>query len=842
MGRKKKEILSGEAQVSVKENIVGKDLSNVMSDEFMRYTYAVIEDRALPDARDGLKPSQRRILVAMDDLNLKPSGSTEKSAKICGDTSGNYHPHGEAIVYPTMTRLAQDWVLRYPLVHPQGNFGSPDPDSSPAAMRYTEAKLSKYGELMLADLSSDVVPYIPNYNEKKIEPTVLPAAMPNLLLNGGSGIAVGVATKMPTHNLRELVGVITAFIKNENITVEEIIKLMPGPDFPTGGVLLGQDGVRSYYSTGRGALKIEGVYTIELGDKGTNKIFVSELPYGASPEQLLTQVKQLVEDKRIEGITDMKDMSHRSKGELVFKVMIETGKNVNVNLVLNKILKHTCLRTSFNVNQTVLIDGVVKENATIYDLLKAFVDHRRLVLTNKFTAELGKAKARVHILDGLINITKSIRKVVELITESDSPEDAQNQLIEKGYVDTEEQAKAVLSITLRQLTKLEANALVDEQNKLNARILWLDGVLTDNKKLSKIIIQEQENIAKTLGDDRRTQIGHSADDLSAEDLILEEQIMISLTKDGYIKRMSMDSSKLQNRGGKGVIGASKREDDEMNDLYVASTHEILLFFTNKGLVYKKKGYDIPLGARTSKGMHMANILALNADEYVTNMIPVKTMNHDQNLVLITKNGMIKRTKLLDYDTSLKTRGLPAIKLLPEDSLVFAELTDGNRDIFIVTENGKAIRYPETTVRLTGRFTNGVKALNLINNDSIAQMLVIDSEENPDILVVTSLGFGKRTESSKYRCLRGRFAKGVDTIDKVKIDRNGIIVGACTVNNDDSIIILTVEGKIIQIPVEDIRSVNRTAMGVKMLKLDTQDNVRSVTKIKNGSLVAEDEEE
>lgn len=826
----------------IQENISPKDLSEIMSDEFMRYTYAVIEDRALPDARDGLKPSQRRVLVAMDDLNLKYSGSTEKSAKICGDCSGNYHPHGEAIVYPTMVRMAQDWILRYPLIHPQGNFGSMDKDSSPAAMRYTESKLSKVGEMVLADLSEDVVPYMPNYNEKRREPRILPGAFPNLLVNGVSGIAVGVATRMPSHNLGEMVNVITSYIKNPNISIEEIMQLMPGPDFSTGGILLGQEGVKSYYATGRGALCLEGAYSIESGNKGVQNIVVTELPYGTSPEQLVKQVEQLVKDKKIDGITDLKDLSHRSKGKLVINVVIEVGKNGNANLVLNKLIKHTCLRTAFNVNQTVLIDGVVYENASIYTLLKAFVDHRKIVLTNKYTAEMTKCKSRVHILDGLISITKQIRKVIDLITDSESPEEAQNLLIEKKYVETEEQAKAVLAITLRQLTKLEANALLDEQKKLNERIMWLDSVLTDNKKLDKLIIQEQENIAKTLGDDRRTKMGQSAEDISQEDLIQEEQIIISFSKDGYIKRIPLDTYRVQARGGKGVLAAARKEDDEMSDMYIASTHEILLFFTNKGLLYKKKGYELPAGTRTSKGTHVANILALNADEYVTNMIPVTSMNHDSNLVLVTTNGMIKRSKLSNYDTSLKTRGLPAIKLGAKDNLAYAELTNGTKDIFIVTKKGKAIRYPESTVRITGRMTAGVRALNLASDDSIVQMLTFTPETNPDILVVTERGFGKRTESSKYRCLQGRFAKGVDTIDKVKNDRNGYIVGACTVMPDDSIILLTSQAKIIQIPVESIRSVNRAAAGVTVVRLGDGDMVKAVTKVCNGAIKLDLEDE
>ena len=818
------------------ENIVSKDFPDVISTEFMRYAYSVMEDRALPDARDGLKPSQRRILITMDDLHLNSGASTVKCAKIAGNCSANYHPHGEAIVYPTLVRLAQDWIMRYRLIHPQGNFGGLDPDASAAQMRYTEAKLSKFGDTMVQDLSPNVVKYIPNYDEKLQEPTVLPSVLPNLLVNGASGIAVGVATKLPPHNLNEVVEVIKAYIENPNITTQEILKLMPGPDFPTGGVLLGQDGVKSYYETGRGSLQIEGCYTIEAGAKDTQQIIITELPYGASPAQLSEEIESLVKDKKIDGIIDMKDLSCRKDKELQIKVVVWVGKNGNTNLILNQLLKNTCLKQTFSVNQTVLINGAVVENASIKTLVKAFVDHRQEILTNKFNAELVKSKDRVHILDGLLNVTKYIDEVIKLIRGSDSPEDAQIKLIEKKYVETEVQAKAVLQITLRQLTKLEAQTLRNEQDTLNARILWLIDVLGNSKKIQKLIIKEQDELAKKLGDARRTKIGHSSEDISHEDLIQEEQIVISFSKDGYIKRIPLDTYRVQARGGKGISSATTRADDEMSDIYIASTHETLLFFTNKGLLYKKKGYELPIGTRVSKGTHVANILSLNAEEFVTNMIPVKSMDQDLNLVLITKNGIIKRSKLNIYDTALKTRGLPAIKLRPKDSLAFAELTNGKQDIFIVTKKGKAIRYPESTVRfIASRMSAGVRALNLAADDEIVQMLIFDVEANPDVLVITELGFGKRTEITKYRCLQGRFAKGVDTIDKVKIDRNGYIVGACTVMPNDSILLLTSQAKIIQMPVESIRSVNRTAAGVKVVNLNAGDTVKAVTKIANGAV-------
>lgn len=1265
MGRKKK-IDVADAVTVINEIINTEDFSEVLKREFIRYANSVIEDRALPEACDGLKPSQRRVLVAMDDLNLKAGGRTVKCAKIAGDCSGNYHPHGEQVIYPTLVRMAQDWAIRYPLIIPQGNFGSLDRESSPAAMRYcltgdsrivsdkgvipivdakhnclvlsanntinesveyfdcgkfpvsqiitkhgykitgtenhplvvlsqgldgepilvwklikdiklgdwvaidrnseffpteelniskfhpikennraktfdfpqtltadlafimgcisaegntsskriqftntcgkyavefldkwqqlfggfaihvffrqpenwskqeyaslechyvnvqkflhnldlspdiainkhipqsiwespklvmaaylrglfegdgsvencqrnrritltthshklahdvqvmllrfgmlskqyydkkrksyrlcitgidnlrqfakevgfvsdekiiclnhiitsnykdgvshsdyipylseyvrcfgkgdwvqkhnfdrlsrvnaslpnlrksleparysgiellvhsnygysqvisniaepeeqnvysikvnsdchsfvangfinhnTEAKLSKYGEALLSDLSQDVVPYIPNYNEERLEPTILPSLLPNLLVNGGSGIAVGVAAKIPPHNLREVANVIEAYIKNNDITVEELVQLMPGPDFPTGGVLLGQEGVRSYYATGRGALQLEGVYSIEEGSKGTRKIVITQLPYGTSPEEILKQIEQLIKEKKIDGIIDLKDLSHKKKGEQrTIHVVIEVGKNSNVNLILNKILKHTQLRVSYNVNQTVLIDGEAVENASLVTLIKAFVGHRQIVLTKKFNAELRKHTARVHILKGLINVSKQVDAVIALIRSSNDAEDAQNNLVTKGYVESVEQAKAVLAITLAKLTKLESQALIDEQAKLEVRILELDAILADPKKILKIIVKEQQDLAKSIGDDRRTQIGRASNDIGQEDLIQQEEIIISLTKDGYIKRIPLDTYRVQLRGGKGVNGTGKKEDDEMSDIFVASTHDIILFFTNLGLVYRKKGYEIPLASRTAKGTHLANILALTGGERVTNMIPVNTLNQDGTLVFITTKGMIKRSKMKDYDTSLKTRGFPAIKLQEGDSLTGVEITTGKQDIFIITRKGKAIRYPDSNVRVTGRVTAGVRAFLMAHDDSIAQMLVLNPSDNPDILVVTEMGFGKRTQSSSYRCLQGRLSKGVNTIDKVKFDRNGYIIGASTVQEEDSIIMMTSQGKIIQIPVENVRSVGRTAMGVKMLNLDVGDTVTAVTKVENGAI-------
>lgn len=821
------------AAMNVVEKIDQQEIQDLLDENYMRYTFSVMEDRALPDARDGLKPSQRRILFAMHGLNLGFTKSRAKSALICGETSGYYHPHGEAVVYPTMVRMAQDFSLRYPLIAKQGNFGNLDGDP-PAAMRYTEAKLSRFGDLMLQDIDSDIVPYVSNYSETRTEPTVLPAYIPNLLINGAEGIAVGVATKMPSHNLREVTEVIKTYIANGQLTIDEIIDLMPGPDFPIMCELRGQSGVRSYYETGRGSMQLDGIYEINQNSKGQEIIRISGFPPGGSPENFCLQLKDLMEDKKIEGVSWFDDLSTRDKQtrEIDIAVEVEVSKGSTADLVINQLLKSTCLRESYSVNNTVLVDGKVVENASILTLVEAFVDHRKTVLTNKFESEKKSAERRVHILIGLINVSKNIDAVIKLIRAADDAESAIQQLVAQKYVDTEIQAKAVLAITLRQLTKLESKALQDEHDSLVKRVEWLNDILGNVKKLMKFISNEQDDIAKKYGDARRTVIGGSADDIEIEDLIKEEQVVITLTKDGYIRRIPVAAYNVQHRGGKGVIGVGKRENDESNEIFIASTHDVILFFSNKGLMYRKKGYQIPEGARTGKGMHLANLLILGAGEEITSTIPISSFNQPGHFIMMmTRNGLIKRTLLIDYATNRKNKGFQAIKLRDKDEVAFVEITDNKRDVFIATQNGKAIRYGESLVRPMGRVTTGVQALKLSTGDSIAQAFTIDPSENPDILVMTSMGFAKRTNAKDYRILHGRNAKGVNTIDQLKSDRNGLIIGASSVTDDENLIILTTKGKMIRIPAKQIRSTGRVTMGVRAVNLDLGDTVKSFVVVK-----------
>jgi DNA gyrase subunit A len=807
--------------------VIEKEFVELLDDRFTNYAFAVMEDRALPDARDGLKPSQRRTLVAMDDLNLRSSGKTKKCAKICGDVSGNYHPHGEAVVYPTLVRMAQDWSLRYPLIHPQGNFGSPSPDDKAAAMRYTEAKFSSFGDQMVAELSNQVVNYVSNYNDELMEPTVLPSLLPNLIVNGCSGIAVGWATNMAPHNLREVANLIDAYIKNPDITVEEILDIVPGPDFPLPCKILGNTGIKNYFTAGRGSVQLEGYHTIESEKNGQQYIKITALPYGGSADGICKEIKELVESKKIEGITNLKNLTNK-KG---MDVRIWVHKSANTNVVLNLILKHTCLRTNFSVNSTVLMSGKkVVENVPFIKLVEVFVDHRKDVLTRKFNAELDKNNRRLHILDGLIGITSKIDAVIKLIREADDRNVAQQELIAQGFVTSVEQADAVLKITLGNLTKLDTNGMNDEFSKLTKRNEWLTEQLSSDKKMLKLISKEQLELAEKFGDDRRSEIVPSSDDFNYEDLIKEEQIVVSLTKDGYIKRVPADTFKTQGRGGKGVIAVKGREEDEAADIYVGSTHDQFLFFTNQGNLLKKKGYEIPLSSRTNKGIHTANLLALSPDEKVSSTINLRTLDSDGYFVMITKNGLIKRSEIREYDTSLRKRGLKALTLREDDELVQVLNTTGENDLVLVTANGMAVRYTEANVRSVGRVGLGVRSMNLAASDSIVSMLKIDPNTETDVLVISELGYGKKTNANEYKSLNGRYAKGSRTINNESISKTGRIVCSVAIEEGKEFLVLTQRGKITRLSNEDIKSKGRQSRGVKIVSLDDADKVLSLVTV------------
>ena len=819
------------------DTILEKNFVDLIDERFTNYAFAVMEDRALPDARDGLKPSQRRTLVAMDDLKLRASGKTKKCAKICGDVSGNYHPHGEAVVYPTLVRMAQSWSLRYPLITPQGNFGSPAPEDKPAAMRYTEAKLSSFGDLMVNELSDQVVRYQANYNDEMMEPTVLPSLFPNLIVNGCSGIAVGWATNMAPHNLREVAKLIDAYIKNPDITTDEAIQIVPGPDFPIRCKVLGLDGIRSYFTNGRGTVQLEGYYDI-VQERNQEIIKVSELPYGSSAESFCREIKDLVESKKIEGITGLKNLTSK-KG---MDVRIWLHKSASSQVVLNQLLKRTSLRTSFSVNSTVLLDGKkVVENVSILQLVKAFVDHRKEVLTNKFTAEHAKNSSRIHILEGLLGITDKIDAVIKLVRNADNKEEAAKELIAQKFVTSQEQADAVLRITLGNLTKLDTRALQDEFDKLTKRNEWLAAQLASEKKMLGLISKEQLELAEKFGDDRRSEILALEDEISYEDLIQEEEIIVSLTKDGYIKRVPLDTFKTQNRGGKGVIGVKSREEDEASDIFSGTTHDLFLFFTNQGNLLKKKGYEIPLASRTSKGTHLNNLLNLTEGETVSSTITLKSLDIDGYFIMVTKKGLIKRSEIREYDTSLRKRGLKAITLTENDVLSFVMATDGNKDVMLVTSLGMAVRYNETLVRCIGKNGQGSRSMLLRPEDSIAAVLAIDADTDPSILVLTEYGKGKKTSASEYRSTAGRSVKGQRTINQTKREKTGNIVSALAITDNDEILVLTAKGKMMRCNLDSLRNKSKATQANNIVSLDDNDSVQSVLLIPNSGEREETEE-
>ena len=819
------------------DTILERNFVELIDERFTNYAFAVMEVRALPDARDGMKPSQRRTLVAMDDLKLRASGKTKKCAKICGDVSGNYHPHGEAVVYPTLVRMAQTWSLRYPLITPQGNFGSPAPEDKPAAMRYTEAKLSSFGDLMVNELSDQVVRYQSNYNDEMMEPTVLPSLFPNLIVNGCSGIAVGWATNMAPHNLREVAKLIDAYIKNPDITTDEALQIVPGPDFPIRCKVLGLDGIRSYFTNGRGTVQLEGYYDI-VQERNQEIIKIIELPYGSSAESFCREIKELVESKKIEGITGLKNLTSK-KG---MDVRIWLHKSASSQVILNQLLKRTSLRTSFSVNSTVLLDGKkVVENVAILQLVKAFVDHRKEVLTNKFTAEHVKNSSRIHILEGLLGITDKIDAVIKLVRNADNKEDAAKELIAQQFVSSQEQADAVLRITLGNLTKLDTRALQDEFDKLAKRNEWLSAQLASESKMLGLISKEQLELAEKFGDDRRSEILVLEDEISYEDLIQEEDIIVSLTKDGYIKRVPLDTFRTQNRGGKGVIGVKSREEDEASDIFSGTTHDLFLFFTNQGNLLKKKGYEIPLASRTSKGTHLNNLLNLTEGESVSSTITMKSLDIDGYFIMVTNKGLIKRSEIREYNTSLRKRGLKAITLTEGDRLSFVMMTDGNKDVMLVTSLGMAVRYNETLVRCIGKNGQGSRSMLLRPEDSIASVLAIDSEADPSILVITEYGKGKKTSASEYRSTAGRCVKGQRTINQSKREKTGKIVSALAVTDNDDILVLTSKGKMMRCNLDSLRNKSKATQANNIVSLDENDMVQSVILVPLSSEIEEIEE-
>jgi DNA gyrase subunit A len=814
--------------------VISGSFADEIDQNFTRYAYLTIEDRALPDARDGLKPSQRRLMVAMNDLKLRPSGPPKKCAKICGDTSGNYHPHGEGVVYPTLVRMAQSWVLRHPLATPQGNFGNIDGDP-PAAMRYTEAKLSPFATLLLDDLSVDVVDYQPNYNEELQEPIILPAKIPNLLVNGVSGIAVGYATNMPPHNLGEVLDAVEAYIANPDITIDEIMGIMPGPDFPNGGKILGRAGIRDYYRDGRGSVKLEGSWEV-IDKKGKQQIIIRELPYMAGPTEFLNQLVALVEAGDLNGISDARDLTSKKNG---LCVQIDVAKGASAELIIATLQKRTCLRKTFSVNQTVMVDGELRESMPVLDLIKVFVEFRELCLTRKLEAERKRNLDRTEIVEGYIQAARQLDKAIKIIRESEDPEEAKRGLLGANIVKTERQADAVLAMTLRSLTKLEAKNLKEELQSLKDRKDWLDGVIGNTVETRKLISEELVDIKKKHTNERRSIIDIDPTDISEEDLIEDERVMISLSGEGYVRRIPSDEYRIQKRGGTGSRSSNKKTDDGAVEIFEGSTKDIMFFFTNRGRVFQRKAYEIPQSAKTSRGMHVSNLLDLAAEETVTNMISISEIGEDGYLVMVTRNGFIKRSRIQDYDSNRRNSGINGIKLDDGDEVAFVLPTTGDYDIFLVTEQGNAIRYSEEIIPVQGRVTRGSRALKLNPGDRVAQIFTLDPNSNPDIFVITSAGYGKKSPATEYRRLSSRNVKGYAVIKKDALQkRGGTVVGACALTGGESLLALTKMGQAVRFDQKDIRNTGRATGGVRVIRLSDGDSVLKLAKL----AAAEDEDE
>lgn len=810
-------------------------LKKTMERSYIDYAMSVIAARALPDVRDGLKPVQRRILHSMIELNNGPDKPHRKCARIVGDTMGKYHPHGDSSIYDALVKLAQDWNTRYPLVDGHGNFGSEDGDGA-AAMRYTEARLSKISMEMLADINKDTVDFVPNFDETEKEPTVLPSRFPNLLVNGTTGIAVGMATNIPPHNLKEVIGATVKIIGNRieedrETSIDEIMQIIKGPDFPMGAEILGRRGIEEAYRTGRGKIKVRAVTDIEAMPNGKHKIVVTELPYMVNKALLIQKIVELVKTKRVEGITDVRDESSREG----IRVVIELKKDTNANVLLNQLYKHTQLQDTFGVNMLALVDGVPKI-LNISQMLGYYLKHQEDVVTRRTKYDLNKAEERAHILQGLLIALDNIDEVINIIRSSKSVQDAKNSLIERFGL-TEIQAQAIVDMRLRALTGLEREKLEAEYKELMDKISYLKAILADEKKLLGVIKDELLVISQKYGDERRTALGRDVDEVTDEELIERENIVIAMTKLGYIKRMPEDLFKAQNRGGKGIRGMQTIDEDYIENLIVTTTHNYLMFFTNTGRVYRLKGYEIPEAGRTARGVAIVNLLQLQAGEKITAVIPLKSYEDGKYLFMATRNGMVKKTDILEYQNVRKT-GLTAIVLRDNDELIEVKATNGDDDIFLITKKGMSIRFNEKDVRQTGRTSMGVKGIHLGKDDIVISMQM--SSQGEKILLVTENGMGKRTLISEFNA-QNRGGKGVKCY-KIT-EKTGDLVGAKIVTDENDVMIITTEGIIIRTSCDGISTLGRVTSGVKVINLNYDNNVKvaSMTEVQKEEFDDEDPE-
>ncbi len=800
------------------KKIIHVDIEKEMKKSYIDYAMSVIVSRALPDVRDGLKPVHRRILYAMDGLGLTPDKPFRKSAYIVGEVMGKYHPHGDASIYDALVRLAQDFSLRYTLINGHGNFGSVDGDS-PAAMRYTEAKLPKIAVEMLADIDKNTVKFMPNYDEKLMEPTVLPSKIPNLLINGSSGIAVGMATNVPPHNLTEIVNAIIRLIDEDNVTDEMLMEEVKGPDFPTGGLILGREGIKSCYKTGRGKITVRAKAEIEEHGNGRYRIIVSELPYQVNKARLIEYIAELVKDKRIEGISDLRDESDREG----MRIIIELKKDANPNIVLNQLYKNTQMQDTFGAIMLALVDNKPKI-LTLREMLECYIAHRKEVIVRRTQFDLDKALARAHILEGLKIALDYIDEVIAIIRAA--YDDAAERLM-KRFKLTEIQANAILEMRLKTLSGLQREKIDEEYKQLMEQIEKYRKILGSEKLVCDIIKEELLEIKDKYGDERRTQIIAAEGEFETEDLIKEETTVVALTHFGYIKRMPVDTYKTQKRGGKGITGIHTREEDFVEQIFVTSTHDIIMFFTNKGKMYRLKGYEVPEAGRTAKGTAIVNLLQLDGDEKITAVIPIHAFVEEQYLLMATKYGIVKKTKLMEYNSIRKT-GLQAISLKDDDELIDVRLTDGERNIVIVTHEGMSITFSELDVKAVGRVSQGVIGIKLTGDDYVIGMEPIYNEKDY-LLAITENGFGKRTELEEYR-VQARAGKGVITYKTTP--KTGKVVGIKVVNDTEDIMLITDGGIVIRLEVQNISVLGRSTQGVTLMKTNDGGKVVSIAKISN----------
>ena len=813
--------------------IIPVDIEEQMRKAFIEYAMSVIADRALPDVRDGFKPVHRRILYAMHSLGFYPDKSHRKCAATVGEVLGKFHPHGDAAVYDAMVRMAQDFSLRYPLVDGHGNFGSRDGDP-PAAMRYTESRLTKIAVEMLTDINKETVDFKSNFDDHEMEPVVLPSRFPNLMVNGSSGIAVGMATNIPTHNLVEVIDGIAAVIKNPDITIDELIEIIKGPDFPTYGTIMGRSGIYQAYKTGKGRVVVRGKTEIEEAANGKQRIIIHDLPYQVNKAKLIETVANLVKNKVIEGISEIYDESDRNEQ---IRIIITLKKDANANVILNRLYKHTQLQDAFNVNMLALTPsktGYEPKILNLKQMLEYYILHQVDVIKRRTKFDLDKAQTRAHVLEGLIKAVDILDAVIETIRGSSNEPEAKENLVSK-FDFSDRQAQAIVDMRLGRLTGLEILKLQSEYDDLLEKIKYLTNVLINDEVTHQVIIEELEVIKKKYGDERRTRIEESEEDLLDEDLIKEETVVLTLTRFGYIKRLPVDTYKSQNRGGKGVIGVTTREEDAIVDIFATSTHSYLLFFTNRGRIYKLKGYQIPEASRTAKGTAIVNLLELEPNEKVTTVLPIESFETTQNLLMATKLGFAKKTPLSSY-TNIRKGGIIAVTLRDDDDLISVKLSEGDDTVMLVTHKGKAIKFTEKDTRETGRSAKGVIGIRLDDDDYVVGMDLVKDEET--VLMITENGFGKRTFISEYP-IQKRGGKGVITY-KVT-ERTGPVISSMIASDEDDILLMSLQGDMIRLDASQISILSRATQGVTLMRIDEENMVVAAAKVEKEEELEEDQE-